>query len=265
MLQTSIINIKLKSKVIAMIPRIISAICEGKCYVQQIVVSANKISSVKTICKKGEKIMDRLFYITKGTFNIKEKNCKEICAHEGTLIYLPSDVEYTAYWEQTDIASYIRLKFSYKCPFSTVELSKPLFSHPTFHSSLVFLDSKNDSDLSFINYNDSLYTKAIDNIIRLHTLAKQQNINLIYLIAADKYDVYSEYIKNNPFPVNLTLDKFKIDENWFINSKAIFQRHLQQGMKDIYYVNDTHWSPIGAQIIGEYIGNIIQDIHNNTP
>lgn len=112
MLQTSIINIKLKSKVIAMIPRIISAICEGKCYVQQIVVSANKISSVKTICKKGEKIMDRLFYITKGTFNIKEKNCKEICAHEGTLIYLPSDVEYTAYWEQTDIASYIAFNYN---------------------------------------------------------------------------------------------------------------------------------------------------------
>lgn len=156
----------------------------------------------------------------------------------------------------TDIASYIRLKFGYECPFSTVELTKPLFSHPKFHSSLVFLNSKNDSDLSFINYNDSLYTKSIDNIIRLHTLAKQHNIDLIYLVAADKYDVYSEYIKNNPFPVNLTLDKFKIDENWFINSKAIFQRHLQQGVKDIYYVNDTHWSPIGAQIVGEYIGNI---------
>lgn len=163
----------------------------------------------------------------------------------------------------TDIASYIRLKFGYDCPFSIVELTKPLFSHPTFQSSLVFLNSKNDSDLSFINYDDSLYTKSIDNIIRLHTLAKQQNIDLIYLIAADKYDVYSEYIKNNPFPINQTLDKFKIDENWFINSKAIFQRHLQQGVKDIYYVNDTHWSPIGAQIVGEYIGNIIQNIHNN--
>lgn len=183
-----------------------------------------------------------------------------ICNYD-SLSILKEETHISKFMTLTDIASYIRLKFSYKCPFSTVELSKPLFSHPTFHSSLVFLDSKNDSDLSFINYNDSLYTKAIDNIIRLHTLAKQQNINLIYLIAADKYDVYSEYIKNNPFPVNLTLDKFKIDENWFINSKAIFQRHLQLGIKDIYYVNDTHWSPVGAQIVGEYIGSIIQDIH----
>jgi hypothetical protein len=107
----------------------------------------------------------------------------------------------------TDIASYIRIKFGYDCPFTTVELSKPLFTHNKFHSSLVFLNSKTDSDLSFTKYNDSLYTKAIENIIRLHNLAKHHDINLIYLIAADKYDVYSEYIKNNPFPVNLTLDK----------------------------------------------------------
>lgn len=43
----------------------------------------------------------------------------------------------------------------------------------------------------------------------------------------------------------------------FINSKKIFQNYLDQGVNDIYYVNDTHWSPIGATIIGEYIGDII--------
>ena len=95
-----------------MLSQTINKICEGKCCVQQIVVSAGKINSVKSICKKGEKIMDRLFYVTKGIFHIKEKNCKEICAHEGTLIYLPSDVEYTAYWEQTDIASYIAFNYN---------------------------------------------------------------------------------------------------------------------------------------------------------
>ena len=63
--------------------------------------------------------MDRLFYITKGIFHIKEKNCKEICAHEGTLIYLPSDVEYTAYWEQSDIGSYIAFNYNLYEPNST--------------------------------------------------------------------------------------------------------------------------------------------------
>lgn len=95
-----------------MLSQTINTICEGKYYVQQMVVSASKITSVKSICKKGEKIMDRLFYITKGVFHIRENGCDEIIAPEGRMIYLPADVEYTAYWEQPDIASYIAFNYS---------------------------------------------------------------------------------------------------------------------------------------------------------
>lgn len=185
------------------------------------------------------------------------------CNYDSISIW-KEDTHNSKFMSLTDIASFIRLKFGYERPYSVVELKQPLFTHPTFHSSLVFLNSKDDSDLSFAIYQDSLYIKAINNIIKLHNLAKQQNIVLIYLIAANKYDTYSNYIKNNPFPTDSTLYKFIIDDDWFINSKAIFQNHLNQGIKDIYYVNNTHWSPIGAQIVGEYVGNIIQNIHNNT-
>lgn len=95
-----------------MLSRTVEAICEGNCYVQQIVVSASKITSIKSICKKGEKTMDRLFYVTKGIFHISEKGRREINAVEGTLIYLPADVEYTAFWEQPEIASYIAFNYN---------------------------------------------------------------------------------------------------------------------------------------------------------
>ena len=95
-----------------MISQTIDTICEGKCYVQKIVVSASKIITNRCIFKKGEKLMDRLFYITKGTFHISEKGQKEICAPEGTLLYLPGDVEYTSYWEQIDDSSYIAFNYN---------------------------------------------------------------------------------------------------------------------------------------------------------
>ena len=90
-----------------MISQTIDTLCKGQCYVQKIVVSASNIVANRFICRKGENLMDRLFYITKGTFHISEKGQKEICAPEGTLLYLPSDVEYTSYWEQIDNSSYI--------------------------------------------------------------------------------------------------------------------------------------------------------------
>jgi hypothetical protein len=184
--------------------------------------------------------------------NLKFNTCK----HDSITIR-KENIQNSKFMSLTDIASFMRLKLGYKRPYSVAKLTRPLFTHQTFHSSLVFLNSKYDSDLSFIKYQDSMYLKAINNIIKLHDLAKEQNVHLIYLIAANKYDTYSKYIKNNPFPTDSTLNKFIINDDWFINSKKIFQNYLDQGVNDIYYVNDTHWSPIGAKIIGEYIGDII--------
>lgn len=95
-----------------MISQTIDTICKGQCYVQKIVVSASNIVANRFVCRKGENLMDRLFYITKGTFHISEKGQKEICAPEGTLLYLPSDVEYTSYWEQIDNSSYIAFNYT---------------------------------------------------------------------------------------------------------------------------------------------------------
>ena len=68
------------------------------------------------------------------------------------------------------------------------------------------------------------FYNAIKNLNKLHYLALERGVNLIYLISADKYDVYSEYVIDNPFPSNPTLEYFNnIDTTWLINSKRILQ------------------------------------------
>lgn len=51
----------------------INTVCNGDCYVKKIVVLASAANPNLFICRKGDKLMDRLFYITKGVFYIKEK------------------------------------------------------------------------------------------------------------------------------------------------------------------------------------------------
>lgn len=163
-----------------MLSQTINNICEGKCCVQQIVVSANKINSVKFICKKGEKIMDRLFYITKGIFYIKEKNRKEICAPEGTLIYLPADVEYIAYWEQIDIASYIAFNYNlYELNGTPLHLSKHIIVAAKDKNGEIYKLLKDCSNTYIQNEKfagielQSLFYKII------HTVFRQQNLKAI--------------------------------------------------------------------------------------
>lgn len=95
-----------------MLAQSINTICNGDCYVKKIVVFASLANPNRFICRKGDKLMDRLFYITKGVFYIQESGKPEITAPAGTLLYLPSDVEYESYWEKNADISYITFNYS---------------------------------------------------------------------------------------------------------------------------------------------------------
>ena len=69
--------------------------------------------------------------------------------------------------------------------------------------------------------------------------------------AVDKYNLYSPYITSNNYAKSMffeyldTLPKDYI----FINSKKILSEQLEKGEKDIFYVDDTHWSYKASNIL----------------
>lgn len=163
-----------------MLSQTLSTICEGKCYVQQMVVSASKINSVKSICKKGEKVMDRLFYITKGIFHISEMGHTEINAGEGTLIYLPADVEYTAYWEQSEIASYIAFNYNMFASDGTpLHLSDNIIVAATDHNGEIYRLLKECVN-AYIQSEKYVNLALQSNFFKLlYTILKRQNRSAI--------------------------------------------------------------------------------------
>ena len=138
-----------------------------------------------------------------------------------------------------------------------------LFSHQTRHNELYIYNSKwvGDGDLLFLEdvANKGLVEQACCNLYNLHEFAENHGIQLLYLIAADKYDVYSPFIISD-HPYNPTLDMLP-DETWIINPKPFLQKKVFEEVKDVYYINDTHWSPIGAKIVADEIANrLIEEI-----
>ena len=79
------------------------------------------------------------------------------------------------------------------------------------------------------------------NIINLNnnlaTILKRRNINLYFMLAFDKYNLYSKYIVNNKDGVST-----------FIDTKAI-----DRGIKDIFYADDTHWSYKASESIVNHL------------
>ncbi|UKB83370.1 hypothetical protein LF887_20515 [Chryseobacterium sp. MEBOG06] len=95
---------------------------------------------------------------------------------------------------------------------------------------------------------------------RLSEKLKEKNITLIFLPSPDKYDLYYDYIIDKQgLAKPIFFDNFKKlrKEYIYINSKEILAKELSH-KKDIYYFDDTHWSPIASSLIVQKIKEAIQ-------
>ena len=87
---------------------------------------------------------------------------------------------------------------------------------------------------------------------------KRIGIKLIFLVAVDKYDLYSPYLKEKNLPKNHFFQNFdEIKKDYiFINTKEILQPYLDYNSSkslDIFYLDDTHWTYKANDIIAKFI------------
>lgn len=121
------------------------------------------------------------------------------------------------------------------------KISKPLFSVKENQVLLVHKDdieSLNDFE-SFKNVQ-----RINDNINKLALKLKAKGIQLYFMPAVDKYDLYSKYIIDNKYDENKLFSSLKglQKEYKLIDTKSILEPLLDKGIEDIYYADDTHWS-----------------------
>ena len=160
--------------------------------------------------------------------------------------------------EKTDLSllnmffSWIRLSMGFDSPVKTFSLEKELFTHPKYSSTLFVYNSKkaDDGDLLWGNRMKDFESASLK-LNRLIEFAKEKGLTLFLLIATDKYDAYEPWIIT-PHPINPTLSSIP-DEPFIINTKPFLQEAISSGEKDIYKVNNTHWSVIGADLIAEFV------------
>lgn len=123
----------------------------------------------------------------------------------------------------------------------------------------------NHSDKLLFYHTDVINTPQINNIENCEKLNKvlndisrmlsKRNIKLIFLPSTDKYDLYYEFIVDKKgLPKPIFFDNFKSlkKEYYYIDSKSILSDYLNK-KQDLFYYDDTHWSPIATKIIADNI------------
>lgn len=98
-------------------------------------------------------------------------------------------------------------------------------------------------------------TQLNSRLNELDSLLKVKGIRLIVLPSPDKFDIYYEHIENNTCyeqPRFFELFDREPKNYLYIRSKDCLQSAIKK-KKDVYYYDDTHWSPVGARLIAKEI------------
>ena len=120
-----------------------------------------------------------------------------------------------------------------------------------------------DKPQALYYYNEDLDGLTIDkekedtiftNYHRLLDMAQKKHMQLIFMVAADKYDMYQNHIINNPNSkktVNEDIARVLKNDSHLLVSKNYLEPMIDQGEKDVYLYNDSHWSYKAAKVIAD--------------
>lgn len=91
-------------------------------------------------------------------------------------------------------------------------------------------------------------------------MAQRRGVNLVLLVACDKYDLYQDFIVDNPYPartLNEDIQRWMTPDELqrFVFSKQILHPLVEQGVKDVYLFNDTHWSPASSRLVAREVAD----------
>ena len=129
------------------------------------------------------------------------------------------------------------------------DLNKNLFSGTKGNSTLIL-----DDDITNLHtFTSENILKVNDNFNYVAKKLKQLNIKLYFMVCSDKYDLYYDFIQENKYPKNNFFELIRPleKEYYFVDTKKILLPLLNNGEKDIYWIDDTHWSRKASEAVSK--------------
>ena len=145
-------------------------------------------------------------------------------------------------------------------PVKQLKLNDFYFSGPKGDRLFFYHEDISDNGFSIPQKDYNVIRYKIDT---LFAEAKAKNILLLFLVCPDKYDVYQDYIVNNPYPAKTLNEDFRRivgNREDVIIGKELLSPHVHSKEKDMYYLEDTHWSCKSAKVIADSISVLYKSI-----
>ena len=144
-----------------------------------------------------------------------------------------------------------------------VKSTKPLFSNKP--AEILF----SEEDVSILKDNNNLNNikELNDKLNFINRRLDKKDIKLIVLICPDKYDLYYDYILDKgEFTKPIFFESFKdLSKKYlYVNAKKKITDEIEL-KNDLYFYDDTHWSPHSAKIVAKEIIRTIMNERTTKP
>ena len=157
-------------------------------------------------------------------------------------------------WSIHETRNYLYLRLKIKEPIYEAKLDRKLFSSPR-GDELYFIDT----DHYLLTIDDNIRQKLKASYDSLTALAKEKHVKLLFLVCPDKYDIYQDFIVGE-HPKKTINEDFRTlignDSNLIIAKEQLLPL-VNKGEKDIFFMNDTHWSCKSAAIMAKELARHI--------
>ena len=164
-------------------------------------------------------------------------------------------------WSLLRARDFILYRFASRSPVYVVDLKKDFFSSCE-PNKLYFYDGDIKNGLTI----DEAVIPKVKNVFDLLTRkAHERGIQLMLMVAVDKYDLYQDYIMDNPYPpkqVNEDVREIFGDIPEVMLCKYCLQPLLDKGEKDVFLFDNTHWSYKGSEAVGKELSSRVNLLMN---
>ena len=151
-------------------------------------------------------------------------------------------------WSLLRARDFVLYRFAGRSPVYVVDLKQDFFDSPEPRKLYFYCADI----INGMTIDETIRHKVKEVFDLLTCMAQKRGIKLIFMLPVDKYDLYQDYIVDNPYayPKRINEDVREIlgDIPEVLLSKYYLQPLIDKGEKDIFLFDNSHWSYKASEV-----------------
>lgn len=161
-------------------------------------------------------------------------------------------------WSLLRARDFVLYRFAGRSPVYVVDLNKDFFDCPESRKLYFYCADI----LNGMTIEESIRPKVKEVFDLMTAKAHECGFDIVFMLPVDKYDLYQDYIVNNPYSypkrINEDVRELLGDIPEVMLSKDYLKPLIDKGEKDIFLFDNSHWSYKASEVVGKELSRRVK-------